>query len=819
MNGVDRHHRTRAAIALVTVFAVVRPMMPPVYSQGTTTPPKPATTTPAKSTTAPAKPAAAPEAPDGKWPRAYTTKDGDGFVVYQPQVASWDNQKKMVAYAAVAYSAKGAETQKPAMGTIKVEADTSVSLSERLVKFTSLKITEANFSTLKKEQVADITREITDGFPEDDKIIALDRVLANVDTSQIIPRNIEGIKADPPTIFFSKKPAILVNIDGDPIWSEVKGTDLKFAVNTNWDLFQHTPTSTFYLRRDSNWLKATDIKGPWGPVDQLPDSFKKFPADDNWKDVREAVPGKKLSTSNMPTVFVSTTPAEIILLKGEPAYEAVSGTKLEWVSNTESDVFRMGKTGLVYFLVAGRWFSAPDFTGPWIFATLTLPDDFKKIPLEHDRSRVLASVPGSDKAMEAVLLASVPQTARVNKKTLKAPDVQYDGGAPKFEPIEQTTVSRAVNTDKDIIKVGDLYYMCFQGVWFMAKGPDGPWEVTSTVPKEIYEIPVSSPSYNVTYVTVEDDNDEWVTFAAAAMYTGVAIAWGCAVWGTGYYYPPYYYGGIYRPYYPTYGYGAYYNPWTGAYGRGYAAYGPYGGAGYAARYNPATGAYSRGAVAYGPYGARGVAEAYNPRTGGYAQTRQGSNVYGSWGSTSVQRGDQWATTSRVTNNRTGNTTRVTQGSGGGTSISRNTPGPGGGFVGQSGSGDVYAGRDGNVYRNEGGGWQKYDNGGWNNVNTPSPSATNRDAGTGRAGQAGTTGTNRTGSTAGSTTNRPSATSSSPTMGQLNRDSAARSDGAQRTQDLGSVRSGTTSRSGSYRPSGGASRGGGVRRGRGNLPID
>ena len=27
---------------------------------------------------------------------------------------------------------------------------------------------------------------------------------------------------------------------------------------------------------------------------------------------------------------------------------------------------------------------------------------------------------------------------------------------------------RAVNTDKDIIKVGDLYYMCFQGVWFMS---------------------------------------------------------------------------------------------------------------------------------------------------------------------------------------------------------------------------------------------------------------------------------------------------------------------------------------------------------------
>jgi hypothetical protein len=51
-----------------------------------------------------------------------------------------------------------------------------------------------------------------------------------------------------------------------------------------------------------------------------------------------------------------------------------------------------------------------------------------------------------------------------------------------------------------------------------------------------------------------------------------------------------------------------------------------------------------------------------------------------------------------------------------------------------------------------------------------------------------------------------------TAGQLNRDSAARSNGAQRTRDAGSVRSGAgAARAGSYRPRGGASRGGGRRR--------
>ncbi|HEX6976081.1 MAG TPA: hypothetical protein VF147_16855, partial [Vicinamibacterales bacterium] len=705
---------------------------------------------------------------------------------------------------AVSYRPKSGE--KPVPGTIKLEADTKVAVDDRLVNFQQMKIVEANFPTLPKEQLREITDKIDTAMPAEDRVIALDRVLANLDKSQVIPKNVEGIKADPPTIFFSKTPAVIVNLDGEAIWSPIKENDLKFAVNTNWDLFQHGPTNTYYLRNNDSWLKTADVmKGPWAPAGTLPDSFKKLPADDNWKDVRAALPGRAIKSAAMPRIFVSDKPAELILLTGEPNYLQVQGTGLLWVSNTESDVFRAGKTGPVYYLVAGRWFSAPDFTGPWTFATPSLPADFKKIPLEHQRSRVLAAVPGTDQATEAVLLAQIPNTARVNKKDLKAPDVAFQGD-PQFQPIEKTTVQRAVNTDKDVFKIGELFYMCYQGVWFVGKTATGPWEVASSVPDVIYQIPASSPSHHVTYVTVEDDDssDEWVTFAAAAGYTGMMIAWGCTVWGTGWYYPPYWgYGGYYPYYYghfPTYGYSAWYNPWTGAYGRSAGVYGPYGGAGVGARYNPRTGTYARGAAAYGPYGARGVAQAYNPRTGAYGATRQGSNVYGSWGSTAVQRGDDWAKTNRYTNNRTGTTTRTIR-SDEGNAVTRR--GAGGGAVGVGSSGDVYAGRDGNVYRRQDGTWQKYDDGGWSNTDrqpsgerpTPSDRATTRQAPADRAG---------------------SGAVDRGTMDQLNRDAAARREGSQRTGDYGNYKSGGTRApsTGSYRGGasrGGASRGGGRRR--------
>jgi hypothetical protein len=728
-----------------------------------------------------------PPASDGGWPRGYVTGSGARVVLYQPQVESWPEQKHMTLHAAVSYQAQGA--QKPSLGTIKIESKTKVALADRLVNFSEFKITEASFPTIEKDVVKTVVAEIVDAIPREQRVIALDRVLASIDSSQIAPRNVNGIKADPPRIFVSETPAVLVNIDGDPIWSPIAQNDLRFAVNTNWDLFEDPAAKRYYLLVDKSWLTASSMTGPWTPAGTLPSGLNALPADGNWDDVRAALHGKPASASRT-SVFVSTAPAELIQFAGPPKPVPVKDTKLFWLSNTESDVFRTGD-GLVYYLVSGRWFSAPGLNGPWTFATPTLPDDFGRIPLDHPRSRVRASVPGTRQALEAVLLSNVPQTARVNRKEVQAPAVTYQG-TPQFDAIEQTTVSRAVNTDKDILKVGDRYYMCYEGVWFVASSANGPWQVADSVPKDIYEIPISSPAHNVTYVTVEDSDDDWVDFAAAAAYTGMMVGWGVAMWGSGYYYPPYLgWSGLYPaylPHYPSYGYGARYNPWTGTYGRGGAVYGPNGGAGFGARYNPSTGTYARGAAAYGPSGARGAVSAYNPRTGTRAATARGSNVYGSWSSTAVQRGDQWAQSSRVTRNATGNTGRVTRGSGGGTAVSKRGP-QGGGAVGRTGSGDVYAGRDGNVYRNSGGSWQKYDSGSWNNVQRQSQGQTYQSQ------------------TRASSVDRS-------TYDGLNRDASARASGNQRTRDYSNYQRSGGASAGSYRSSGGGRSYGGGRGGGG-----
>ena len=248
------------------------------------------------------------------WPRHYAAPDGAQIVVYEPQVADWQDQKRLTLHAAVAYTAAG-QTM-PRLGTILAEADTRVAVTERLVDFSSFRILSSNFVGASKEESAAIVAAMKASMPFRERVLALDLVLAYVDASRIQAKNNDGVKADPPVVFYSTGPALIVNLDGDPVWSPIPMNDLRYAVNTNWDLFEHQPTKTYYLRHETSWLKATDVAGPWTAAGTLPPSFAKLPADENWKEVRAALPGR--AAASLPRVFVSKTPAELILVQGAP---------------------------------------------------------------------------------------------------------------------------------------------------------------------------------------------------------------------------------------------------------------------------------------------------------------------------------------------------------------------------------------------------------------------------------------------------------------------------------------------------------------------
>jgi hypothetical protein len=336
--------------------------------------------------------------------------------------------------------------------------------------------------------------------------------------------------------------------------------------------------------------------------------------------------------------------------------------------------------------------------------------------------------------------------------------------------------------------------------------------VLDSVPDEIYTIPASSPLYNVTYVTASNPTDTTVEYSYTSGYMGsfvVGFGYGaCVMWGTGWYYPPYYwYGGYYPVYWPypyAYGYGAWYNSATGRYGYGGAVYGPYGMAGGAGWYNSSTGRYGRMSTVQTPWGGRTWSSSYNPYTGVASARAGGWNAYGSWGSTAIA-GDNGSLISNRVSNADGTVRRTTGSNGGAMTKVRTDQGTM--RVGHDANNNVYAGKDGNVYkRDPSGNWSKYENGGWNSVDKPQrpsgeggtrPAADRPSRGDGSLGGGGSS------SWKGSDMSR-----------DLNREASSRQRGSEMSRSYsGASRgwSGGMSRGGGFGGGGGGFRGGGGRR--------
>ncbi len=646
------------------------------------------------------------------WPRVYEV-GGAEVAIYMPQILEWQDFRHLKGTSAIGVKLEG--SKEATFGAVAIDADTVADLDHDTVRvgrreFSGFRFPEMSAAdAAKAEQL--VKSVLTPDSPMELPMSAVTAALNRDDTTTADT----AVSFEPPPIFYSDSPAVLVTFIGEPKLEAVNEDDpsLMFAVNTNWDVLFNE--GQYYLLVDNQWLSTQDvIKGPWAAAKTLPASFKKLPDDANWSEVKANL-DLPANSNPAPRVFAANRPSEIILTTGKPQLVPISGTSLMYVANTESDLFLHPAGKSYYLLTTGRWFSAASLDGPWASAMETLPEDFARIPENHPKAHVLASVHGTPEADEAVILASIPQTATVDRASTTI-QVAYEG-EPQFKAVPGTEgVQFATNTSYDVFLVGGAYYCCHQGVWFQASAAGGAWVVCDQVPAPIYTIPPQSPKHNVTYVYVYNSTPTTVQVGVTSGYSGAYVARGLLVFGLGmwlgheladdhwhhHYYPsPYWYG---------YGCGAVYHPGHGYYRRSAHYYGPYGGAGYGAAYNPATGIYSRGAYAYGPRGAVTARTAYNPWTDTAAGRVTVKTPYGSWGRSAVVRDDEWVRAGHRSNAY--GTVGGVQTSRGGAAVGVNRKYGSDAFVAKSAGGDVYVGKDGNIYKKDDDGWHSRSNGGW-----------------------------------------------------------------------------------------------------------
>jgi hypothetical protein len=742
------------------------------------------------------------------WPREISIQEAR-IVIYQPQIENFTGD---ILESRVAIAVIPKDTEEPVFGAAWFVNRVSTDLDTRMVTLEELKVTNVKFPDASEENINKLIQTLEKEMPKWTIELSLDRLLASLDEDKAAIAKTNALNNDAPEVIFSTKPSILVLIDGDPVFKEMEGlSQYQYVVNTPFFIVKDVKKKTFFLFGDRKWYASKDINDGWTITSKVPDELEQIAQKSEEEKKKEMSPEDlKEYEAEEPieaAIFIRTSPAELIQSDGKPEFGPIEGTQLLYMTNTENDVLMDISSQQYYILISGRWYKSKSMNkNNWEYVLPEkLPADFSKIPADSDMGTILPNVAGTPEAQEALLENTIPQTATVDRKTATV-EVKYDG-KPKFKDIEGTKMSYAENTDKSVLKIENTYYCVDDGIWFEATNPEGPWKVSVEVPEEVQDIPPESPVYNVKYVYVYDYTPEVAYVGYTPGYMGSYIYHGCVVYGTGYYYRPWYH----HYYYPrpvTYGFGVHYNPYSGwgfsfgisfgwmsiSFGRPH--YGWWGPAGYHFGYRHGY--------------RRGYHHGYNRgfRAGYYAGNRNRAATYNR--NIYNNRSSGIAKTRPKYNNNPSNRIAVDNRK----RISPNTKVPK--------RNDVFTDKSGNIYKKTNDGWKKYDKGAWKNsdrastgkVKPTSPSTRDipRRPSTGQKPGNATRPATRPSTKPGTRPatkpqTRPSSQPSTRpapnnTYKNLNKSYQSRQRGTQRTQNYRSMRS---------RPSGGARPSGGRRR--------
>jgi hypothetical protein len=397
-----------------------------------------------------------------------------------------------------AVGVQNAGQQKATYGVLDLQALTLVDKTKRTVSLENIQIVGGDFPSA-EQRIQAYLDSLRQTFPKRIEGLSLDRMEASLTVAQQRPQAFaQPLNNAPPQIIFSTRPAILVCVDGPPVYRPVEGTELQRVINSRLLLLRDR-AGQFYLHIRDGYMTSPSLGGPWHVANEPPKGAAEAqrqalasPTPVDLLDGRTDVPANKppsLTGATAPIVYVATRPTELILFDGPPNLLPIAGTHLLYVANTTGNVFKLLSDRQTYVLLSGRWYRAPSLDGPWQFVPAgQLAPDFAKIPDTSPKENVKASVPGTEQATEAIIANSIPQSTKVPRQTQML-DPQIDG-PPSFQPIPGTPLYYVVNSGTPIIEVNSIsWYACQNGVWYAASSVNGPWTAATSIPAVIYTIP------------------------------------------------------------------------------------------------------------------------------------------------------------------------------------------------------------------------------------------------------------------------------------------------------------------------------------------
>jgi len=484
-----------------------------------------------------------------EWPQQFQAENGSVVLIYQPQIEEFSDNS-IAGRAAVSVKSP-ASNNVPVFGAIWLEGRLDTDRDTRTATIREIEIGEVRFADASEEEHQALATFIEQQMEGSSFTTSVDQLMADLEAGYGGPSS-ANLKHEPPKIILSTKPAMLISIDGDPVFQGIEGSHYERVVNSAF-LIVRGGTDLYLYIGSNAWYRADDIAGEWLFTDLVPDDVA---------GLVERVEDDEASVRNI-QIIVAMEPTELIVSDGPPTWAPVEGMDLLYLDNTDSNAFLELTTQRYYVLLSGRWYRGEGMQGELEWTHVPndeLPAPFSDVPEDSVNGAILSQVAGTPQARDAVLDNTIPQTAAIDRDDASF-NVEYDGD-PDFSPIEEISVEYAQNTAAAVFRYGSLYYACDDGVWYVSSSAKGPWAVATDIPDAIYKIPASNPHHNVTYVKVYDVTPEVVYVGYTPGYYGSYYYSGAVVYGSGWYYNPWY-GPWYYPRYPTWGFHVTYNPWHG----------------------------------------------------------------------------------------------------------------------------------------------------------------------------------------------------------------------------------------------------------------
>lgn len=231
------------------------------------------------------------------------------------------------------------------------------------------------------------------------------------------------------------------------------------------------------------------------------------------------IPGPATNTPTLnfepPAIVVSEKPLKLLSIDKEPVKAPLAGTDLEYVVNTNWNVFYYQPDEQWYVLNDDAWQHNNYLAdGGWT-TTDSLPADFDKLAMNDEWTEI-------QKALPARLPEKPPMDFMIS---LEATELILLDGAPRLSPIGETGISYVSNTQSDLFKSGGYWYFLVSGRWFSNVSLSGNWQAVKDLPDTFSQIPPKHQKGHVLY-SVPGTRQAKLALIEAALPHRVSVAKG-----------------------------------------------------------------------------------------------------------------------------------------------------------------------------------------------------------------------------------------------------------------------------------------------------